>query len=315
MNINHLQGLDLNLLPSLMVLLEERHITNAATRLNKTQSAMSHTLRKLRDVFQDELLVRSGNEMYLTPLAEALRPELHRMLSDLELMLRPQEELNPAELKRHFYIAATEMTELIILSRLLPTLSKLAPGVHIQTRYAEHRAGESIEQRLRDGEFDLAWTVVFEDVAGIIAQRLYTERLVCVLAPQSPWLDADGVLTLERFVSARHVLISPRGKRGGFMDNALAALGLEREVVWMTGSFLSAPLLTSMTELILTMPEQVALALIKTGIQLKIVDPPLELPTFSVVMAYHERFKNDAGHRWLREQVLRAFDVAPTLEP
>lgn len=313
MNINHLQGLDLNLLPSLMALLEERHITNAAARLNKTQSAMSHTLRKLREIFQDDLLVRSGNEMYLTPLAEALRPELHRMLSELELMLRPQQELNPAELKRHFYIAATEMTELIILSRLLPTLGQLAPGVQLQTRYAEHRAGESLEQRLRDGEFDLAWTVVFEDVAGIIAQRLYTERFVCVLAPESPWLDAHGALTLERFVSARHALISPRGSSGGFMDSALGELGLKREVIWMTGSFLSAPLLTSMTDMILTMPEQVALTLVQTGIALKIVEPPLELPTFSVMMAYHERFKNDAGHRWLREQVLRACGVGPTL--
>lgn len=308
MNINHLLEIDLNLLPALLVLLEERHVTRAAARLGRTQSATSHTLRRLREVFSDELLVRSGNEMLLTPLAEALLPELRRSLGDLELQVRPRQAFDPRELDHLFHIAATDMVELVILQKLLPRLCQLAPGVRLHTTYAEHRPGESIEQRLRSGAFDLAWTVLSEDVAGLVAQRLYTERFVCVVGQGSPWFDETRKMTLEDYARARHVLISPRGGQGGFVDRALAGRGLRRQVVWMTTSFLSAPLVTGGSDLLLTLPSRVAEGLAETGASLKIVAPPLELPTFPVVLAYHERFRNDPVHRWFRELVVELFE-------
>ena len=313
MNLHHLQSLDLNLLPWLLAMLEERHITRAAWRVGKTQSAMSHALRKLRLIFHDELLVRSGNDMLLTPLALSLLPELQRMLSDMELMLRPQEQLDPASQRRTFQVAATEMSELVIMRALLPRLAALAPGVHLHTRHTEQRGDLSIEQRLRAGEFDLAWIVLKEDTPGILAQRLYAERLICACRPGHPSLDARGHLTLERFARARHALISPRGQPGGFVDDALKAAGLEREVTWMTSSFLGAPLIASTSDLILTLPERVALALVASGVPLHLCPTPLTLPTFHVCMVYHERFKRDAAHRWLREQVLLSIGPPPTL--
>ena len=308
MNINHLLEIDLNLLPALLVLLEERHVTNAAIRLGRTQSAISHTLRRLREVFHDELLVRSGNEMLLTPLAQELLPELRRSLEDLELQVRPRQALDLSMLERQFHVASTDMVELVVLQKLLPRLCQLAPGIRIHTTYAEHRPGESIEQRLRSGAFDLAWTVLCEDVSGLVAQRLYTEHFVCVVGRESPWYETTQPITLDDYVQARHVLISPRGGEGGFVDRALIELGLRRQIVWMTMSFLSAPLVTGMSDLVLTLPSRVAEGLLATGVDLKIVTPPLKLPTFPVVMAYHERFRKDAVHRWLRERVLELFE-------
>ncbi len=305
MSTDNLQNLDLNLLPGLVALLEERHVTNAASRMNRTQSAMSHTLRKLREVFDDELLVRSGNEMLRTPLADALLPEVRRTLGNLSSLMQPRTPVEPTRIERRFHIAASDMTEFVVLDRLLPSLATTAPGVQLHTTYVEHRVGESIEQRLRDGAFDLALTVMGEDVTGILAQRLYTERLVCVVGRGNALARKDAELTLERYVGARHVLVSPRGRPGGFVDDTLARAGLERKVVWMTMNFLSAAILTSSSDdLILTLPSRVATILTRNGVDLHVVDAPLTLPGFSVVVAYHERFRDDPTHRWFRDHVI-----------
>jgi len=306
MKLHHLQSIDLNLLPWLLALLEEAHITRAALRVGKTQSALSHALRKLRLVFDDELLVRSGNDMLLTPMAQSLLPELQRMLCDMELLIRPQGPIVDANRRRTFQIATTEMTEFVIMRTLQPRLAAIAPGVQLHTSQTEQRGGLTIEQRLRAGEFDLAWMVVFDDAPGIIAQRLYAERLICACRPGHPSLGADGQLTLAHYVEARHALISPRGQPGGFVDDALQAAGLKREITWITSSFLAAPLVASVSDMVLTLPERLARALVASGVALHLCPVPLRLPTFQVSLVYHERFRRDGTHRWLREQTLQA---------
>jgi DNA-binding transcriptional LysR family regulator len=185
-------------------------------------------------------------------------------------------------------------------------LADTASGVQLHTRQTEQRGGVTIEQRLRAGEFDLAWMVVFDDAPGIIAQRLYAERLICATRPGHPSLGPDGQFTLERYAEARHALISPRGQPGGFVDDALHAAGLKRKVAWMTSSFLAAPLVVSTSDIILTLPERLARTLVASGVLLHLCPVPVPLPTFQVSIVYHERFKRDVAHRWLREQTVLA---------
>jgi DNA-binding transcriptional LysR family regulator len=118
-------------------------------------------------------------------------------------------------------------------------------------------------------------------------------------------LIVDGLIDIERFLSACHLLISPRGRAGGFVDDALAQLGLERRVVVTSSSFTAAALIAAQADALVTMPARVAGALMRSGLRIKVAAPPLELPTINLSMVYHERFKRDAAHRWLRESIMR----------
>jgi DNA-binding transcriptional LysR family regulator len=301
MSLSHILSLDLNLLVMCAALLEEQNVTRAAARLGRTQSAVSRALARLRDQFDDELLVRSGNKMVMTPLAEQLAPRVRELLMDAESVLRTRAEPVLDELERTFRVATTDMAELVIAPTLYRRLAQRAPRVIVHAQITEG----VLEPRLRDGEFDLAWMVVFEEVSGLIAQPLYEDRFVCVVSERCE-LGVRGPLTLGGYVEARHVLISPRGQAGGIVDRALESLGHRREVVALTSSFAAGALLAARADLIVTMPERVALVLVDAGLGVRLLECPLPLPKIRVCMVYHQRYRSDGVHRWFREQVMRS---------
>ena len=133
MNMNHsvraLHGIDLNLLAAFDALAEERNVTRAAARAGVTQSAMSHTLRRLRDLLGDPLLVRGGGGMVLTPRAEALRAPLRAALAELARVLDEPAQFDPATSTRGFRVVAPDLFDMLALPRLLPRLAAQAPGM------------------------------------------------------------------------------------------------------------------------------------------------------------------------------------------
>lgn len=303
-----LAGVDLNLLVSLDALLSERHVTRAARRLGVTQSAMSHTLRRLRDLFEDPLLVRAPGGMVPTPRAEALSLTVRTGLATLGVALFEPATFDAATSTRRFRLATPDLFDAVALAPLLQQLGQTAPGVDL-TAVSISRGG--VWEGLASGELDVAvmpkldgpnstaplWT---EDCPeGLQTRTLFRDEFVVFLRQGHPALGADQGIDLERYAAARHLMVSPTGEGHGLVDDLLATAGLSRRVALRIPHFTSAPAIVATSDLVLTGPQ--ALGALMAYLPCVSVPPPMAIPGHRVVMFWHERMTQDPGHRWLRE--------------
>jgi DNA-binding transcriptional LysR family regulator len=297
MHVPHMSGLDLNLALVLHALLAERSVSRAAKRLGLSQSATSHALARLRSSLQDPLFLRLPRGIAPTPRAEALAEPLARGLALLEQSLVAPPRFDPASTARRFRIAATDYVEFLTLPRLLGALAAQAPQVDVWVRPYSDDALSALER----GDLDLVLGLSRpEKSAGLRSLDLLTERLVCVVRAGHPL--TRGRLTLARFAAARHVLIAPRGRPGGPIDDALATRGLERHVTVAVPHFLAAPHIVAETDLVLTVAERIA-ASFAGVLPLRILELPFELPVLRGCMFWHERHQGDPAHAWFRGRV------------
>lgn len=293
MHDDHIGGLDISLLRALDALLRDGQVTRAAQRLGLTQSAMSHALGRLRQIFDDPLFVRTPRGITPTPRAAQLAEPLARVFGELERLVSPPEAFDPAKLSRRFALASTDYTDIVLLPPLLRRMAEEAPRCDLDVRVA----GADLAEALEEGRVDLALGV-FPRLGGpVMKQRLFSDRFVCLVRRGHP--AARGRLTRERFAALAHVQIAPRGSPGGPVDEALARHGLQRRVAVRIGGFLSAPQLVAHSDLVLTAPERLAQVLVG-ALPLQMLKPPLELPAFDVFQVWHERRQQDPAHGWLR---------------
>lgn len=293
-----LSAINLNLLAALAALLEEANVTRAAARLGVTQSAMSHTLRELRALLGDRLLVRGPRGMLRTPRAEALRGPLRRGLAELERVVAGHVGWDPATASRSFRVATGDYVSVRLLPPLLERLGRDAPRVDLDIRAADLQRNSA---QLETGELDLLVALDDVDAPGLRRRALLHDRFACLVRAGHPQV-ADG-LDLDLYCRLPHVLIAPRGDSGSFVDSALAAMGRRRRVALRVPYFLVAPLVVARSDMVLTAPVLLAREL-AAHYPLQIVPAPLDLPGFTLHLVWHERFEDDPGHRWLRDAMV-----------
>jgi DNA-binding transcriptional LysR family regulator len=295
-----LAGVDLNLVLALDALLAERHVTRAASRLGITQSAASHALARLRDLLGDPVLVRGPKGTMLpTPRAEALAPAIHRILSDLSAVLRGDAAFDPATARRTFRIGTSDYVQVVLLPALMRHLAKTAPGIDLWI----HTLGDHGDEELMAGTVDVLIGLPRGTArpAGAYEKLLFDESFTCVVRKRHPL--ADSKLTLARFCAASHMLVAPRGTSGSIVDDALVAIGRSRRIALALPQFMVAPYMIANTDLIATLPTRVAMTFAEM-MDLVAMAPPVQLPKFEMVLAWHERDQHDLPHKWLREQIL-----------
>ncbi len=291
-------------LMALDALLETRSVTLAAKRMGVSQSAMSHTLARLRVRFDDLLLVRSGRGLVPTARAEVMGRHLRAAASELAAAVSVEPVFEPLNARRVFRVATTDLVEMLLLPRVLAILEREAPGVDLHVR-----SQADAEPALHSGEIDVSIQPVRDQPsAGLRARALFHEKFVCVMRRGHPLCDTR--LTAERFAVARHVLVAPRGRPGGVVDDVLAARGLTRRTVVLVPSFLAVPHLLAETDLVATLAERVARAF-ADRLPLHVVPHPLKLPGFTISTIWHERADADPGHVWLRQTLTRAATALP----
>jgi DNA-binding transcriptional LysR family regulator len=293
MSSSHVDALDVGLLRALEALVSEQHVTRAAVRLGVTQSALSHSLARLRRVFSDPLLVRTKSGMVPTERALALAPEAERLLGELERLAAPRGALDPRSLRRTFVVGCHDFGELLVVGPLVVALAKEAPNVDLQVRPIP----EDVESALASGRIDVLLGRFEAPPAGWVVSRLFEETYVTMLRRGHPALRQK--LTPARFAALGHALIAPSGGAGGVVDEILATRGLRRRVVVRLGSFAAAPLVVSKTDLVVTLPTRIGKQM-AVGLPVELLDPPIALPKFAVQLVFHELRRRDPAHVWFR---------------
>lgn len=289
-----LSAIDLNLLVVLDALLETESVKAASARVGLSPSATSHALGRLRDLLDDELLVRAGQRLVPTDRARRLRPRVRDALDGVRAALTADDALDPRTLQRAFRIGANDYAELELFGALSARVSAEAPDVDLFTQ----RLQTDVGQDLRSDRVDLAVGVLGPLPDDVRVEVLYQERFVCLLRRDHPALAAP--LTVERYAALRHLLVAPRGVPHGVVDVRLEALGLRRRVARTVSNFLVAPHLVAQSDDVLTVSERIARRL-APGLGLVQCPPPLDLEGFTITMAWHRRSEADPAHRWLRE--------------
>ncbi|MEZ4454408.1 MAG: LysR family transcriptional regulator [Nannocystaceae bacterium] len=288
---------DLAALATLDALLQEGSVSGAARRLGLSTPAVSHALARLRERFDDPLLVRAGRAMVLTPRAEALRPRVRDAVSIAGRVFEDPGEFDPARLERAFTVSMTDYVLLVFGGAFEAALGEAAPGLDL--RVIANAADDP--ERLRAGDTDLAVGIYGDLPPELRTRPIITERLVCVVREDHP--SVRRRLTLDQFVALQHIQVAPRGRPGGYVDELLAARGLRRRVTRAVPYFQIALEMTARSDRILTVSERLA-RLLGPRLKLRIFEPPIPLEPFALSMVWHPRFDADAAHRWLRERLL-----------
>ena len=286
-----LDGFDLNLLVAFDTLLEERNVTRAARRLHVTQSAMSASLKRLRDALGDPVLVQHGRSMVPTPHALALAPEVSAALAALRRLIQPT-GFEPGTATRIFRIAASDYIATVLLAPLLRQLGREGSTVRLDISLPD----DSTSIRLARGDFDLLLTPAEFIDPEHPSQLLFEERHVVVGCRDNPLLAAP--LTLDGFSAAGHVGVKIDG-RNTYIERELDRLGIVRRVEVHAPSFIQAPWLLPGTRRIALMHERLA-RLMAPLLQLQVLDAPFEVPVMREMLQFHSARSSDEGLTWLR---------------
>jgi DNA-binding transcriptional LysR family regulator len=293
----HLQELDLNLLVHLRSLLEERHVTVAAKRSSLSQPAMSRVLERLREMFDDPLLVRTGRTYALTVRAEHVLRELDTLLPKVEALIQG-EEFDPARSQERFRMALTDNGSAILLPPLMTLLRKTSRGISL----AVSAWGPQCYADVIAGRTDTALSA--EEVPRELeSEVLFDLDFVCLVG--SAFKPCSRRLSLKQYLQLPHVLVDTWGGQQTLVDRPLAQLGLKRTVVLSLPFFVPATFAIAHSDLVLTVPRRLAKCTAHIA-GLQVVEPPHELKDFPYFMAWHPRLTNEPAHVWFREQIRQA---------
>lgn len=291
-----LDNFDLNLLVAFEVLLEERSVTRAARRLNVTQSAMSAALKRLRESFQDDLLVLHGKSMVPTSHAIELVPRVTDAIMQLRTIISTGTAFEPASSQRRFRIEASDYITTVLIVPLLGVLNLEAPGMRVDLSLPD----EGTAERLASGDIDLL--LAPEQFVGTDhpSELLFEERHVVVGWSGNPVMQRP--MTERDFLESGHVAVQIGG-RDTFIEGVLLEMGLRRRIEVTAPSFIQAPWLLPRTHRLALMHERLA-RIVAPGLALTLAEPPIELPIMREMMQFHAARESDAAVRWLRAKLI-----------
>ncbi|WP_374455381.1 LysR family transcriptional regulator [Nocardioides sp.] len=289
-----LGGIDLNLLISLKVLLEEGNVTRAGQRLELSQPAMSASLARLRRRFDDELLVRAGRDYELTPLARDLLPEVQHAVRLLSRALRLEDQFDPSTSERTFRLSMSDYAISVVHEPLLRLLESTAPGVRLEI--------EGLGVDIRSSE------KVLVDFDALIAplgfgfpgasRPLWRDRMVLMTSRDHPRVE-DGRLSLEALAELPHAVA---GFGPGILtpaDRVFGELGITRHVALQVHGFLPLPFVIAGTEMVAVVPERLARTHVREGGPVMTVEPPFGEVVLAEGYWYGRDRMSDPAHRWL----------------
>ncbi|ATQ69773.1 MULTISPECIES: LysR family transcriptional regulator [Methylosinus] len=298
--MTELRNFDLNLLVAFNFLLEERSVSRAAQKMFISQSAMSHVLQRLRQQLDDPVLVKTPQGMRPTPRALSLVEPIAALLAEVEQVLRSSKEFSPATTQRRFTIATNDYVEFCLLPPLMQVVGLEAPNIEIHLVQTQGSLGQAAEAA--DVDLVIGFDVILDQAPYLNRERLYTDRIVSLVRRGHPDFS-HGEVSLERFIAAKHMLMSRREAGTGLIDDWLEARGLARKVSLVVPNFLSAPWIVANTDLVFSLPLRIAEHFVRIA-PLEIVPIPIEFPTYDLLMVWHSLQDKEPAHAWLRRTIV-----------
>lgn len=301
MSTKNLANLDLNLLKAFDALTRTHSVTLAADELGLTQPAVSHALRRLREWFDDPLLVRASRGLQPTPLALAAGEKVREALRLIEECNGMHAQFDPATSERNFTLFLTDIGDITLVPDLLERMRSIAPRAKLRTLGLPF---EQAGRMLESGGADLAVTVLPVLNAGFFQQALFRERYVCIVRKGHP--DIGEQMSVAQFRAASHALVVSEGTGHEVIEHTMVQQGLLPNVVLRLSHFAAMPHVVAQSDLVATVPRRLALSIAPLH-DLRVLEHPLRLATFQVRQFWHLRTQKDPAHVWLRGQMRELF--------
>jgi DNA-binding transcriptional LysR family regulator len=293
----NLTSLDLNLLTALDALLGEANVSRAAMRIGLSQPAASHALQRLRDIFGDPLLVRSGARMELTPRAQSLRGPLAQALDQVRGLFI-LDDFDSASSERQFRLMMPDLAVELLVPPLMEKITRAAPNVRLDI---VPWRGPAIFSAEFARTIDLVISIG-NAFKGFHRQLLYTDRDALAVRRGHP--IGAKLCRREVFLKARHVAVIIRGQNEDLIDGWLRSKGIERGIALVVPGYIEALHIVARTDLVAFVPGRLISALAKP-LSLVAVNPPLDPGIDEQFMFYPTRAQMDPGSIWLRSLMLQ----------
>ncbi|WP_295898743.1 LysR family transcriptional regulator [uncultured Vibrio sp.] len=291
-----LNNVNLNLLRSLHVLLEECHVSRAAERLHISQSAVSRQLAQLRELCGDPLLVRQGNQFIATPRALALKEKLDALLSEFDRFL-DEKPFDAKEWQGEVVLASSDYVAQYVLPDIASHLSELAPQLDIAYRLWQ----PDLLDKLHETGIHLASSMYQQKPEGVSSVNIGSDYSVCLMNDAHP-LAKQETISVDDLLRFSHIKVTGGGDKDSNTDLALKELGVSRHISLKVPFFSAAINRLVSSEHLMIVPEHIAQNLTKHS-ALTYKTLPFDTQQHQYWLMWHPKYDNDSGHKWLREEV------------
>jgi DNA-binding transcriptional LysR family regulator len=294
-----IRAVDLNLLKAFDALTNERAVTRAAGRIGLSQPAMSHALSRLRDLFADDLFVRTPTGMEPTARAREIAPLVAAAIEHIEAALNLGIGFDPAKSAGIFTAGMAEYAEVALVGRLAAAFADQAARATLRLTPL---TGADAAEQLDRGAIDVAVAHLNTLPAHIESIVLLRDPFVVVARRGHP--IAGEQLSVETYAALNHILVSPRGDTGGALDRILVDFGLRRRIALLVATYLALPVALAASDLVATVPSRTARQIAATA-EIEIMPLPLDF-SMTVTMAWHRRAASEPAQAWFRALLIEA---------
>lgn len=297
---NDFSRIDLNLLTVFLVLYREASVTRTAEVLHLGQPAISGALKRLREMFNDPLFVRSAKGMLPTPRAEALMTDMQPLMETLHTVMFGVQDFSPATAKHTFRVGMSDWSEHWLMPDLLPAIAHEAPGVELHIIAADPF---QVRRLLEEDVIDIAVSLNKQSTGEVVSEPVMTMGVSTLWSPQQ--IPCEGPLAVNDFIAYEHVMVSYRESNHSEIDRQLASQGLQRRIRYVTPNFSTFPLMLKTMPLFATAPQGLARRW-QQHFDLRASVTPVDYPTFTLCILRHKRRAQDPALNWLMAQLKSA---------
>jgi len=297
-------GFDINLLRVLVALERERSVSAVARMLGRSQPSVSVSLSRLRRQFGDPLFLRSGTRLVPTARTMAVLDHARKVLELVDTTIARSGDFHPASSDAPVRLALSDVGEVVFLPKILSMLRSEMPQAAIAS---VSPLASVVGTGLAAGELDLA-IGYFPDLTGRSygQQVLFHDTYACLIRVGHP-IRAQ-CLSLEQFRRLEHAVVRVESRTEEVMERFLARKGIQRRIALTTPHFATIPLLVAQSDLVVTVPQPLALHFASTSSSVRIIRLPFEPPTIALKQFWHRRYQLDPRSQWLRSRVYSLFE-------
>jgi len=297
MNDIHARG-DLNLFRVMLAIVEEGGVTGAANRLHLSQSAISHSLKRLRELLNDPVFVKHGRNLVLTPHGRSILPIVEQSLGNLSVCAIKSGSFDPVQSEMKFNLGLRDIIEFLVLPDLLKPLREAGSKIQFNTKRI---ALDQMEEQLLSGITDIIVDLEFPTNQKVESEEIMREHL-CVLVGSNHASYHSGTISVEQFTAGEHVSAVLDKRDRAYIENRMGDLGSLRNVVVQCEHYEAAANAVSKTDLILTLPYSYAFY-VQKSLDVRLLALPFEYEPFPIRMYWRTENSKEPYIRWLISSV------------